>query len=90
MSCSSVPQPRLVLGHTSQHVAVYGVEVVMVRHIMSDNFCIDYVALTLLAGLIQSLVQRVALKILIFKHTHTHTQKKNSTEEKSSPYEHLT
>ncbi len=89
MPCSSVPQPRLVLGHTSQHVAVYGVEVVMVRHIMSDDFCIDYVALTLLAGLIQSLVQRVALKILIFKHTHTHTQN-NSTEEKSSPYEHLT
>lgn len=86
MSCSSVPQPTLVLGHACQHVAVYGVEVVMVRHVMSDDFRIDDVALTLLAGLIQSLVQRVVLKILILKHTHT----KNSTEEKSSPDERLT
>ena len=52
---AGLPQSALVLGHPSQHVAVKGVEVVVVGDIMCDHLCIDDVALALLTGFVQSL-----------------------------------
>lgn len=52
------PEPTLVLGHAGECVAVERVEIVMIRNIMSDNFCIDDVTLVLLAGFVQSLIIR--------------------------------
>ena len=51
----SLPQATLVLGHPGEHVAVEGVEVVVVRHVVGDHLGVDNVALVLPTRLVQSL-----------------------------------
>lgn len=54
----ALPQAALVLGDSSEHVAVERVKVIVIRDIVSNHLSVDDVALAHLTGLVQSLEKK--------------------------------
>lgn len=51
----TAPESTLVPGHAGESVAVDGVEVVVIRHVVREDLGVDHVALALLARLVHGL-----------------------------------
>lgn len=54
----ALPQAALVLGDSSEHVAVERVKVIVIRDIVGNHLSVDDIALAHLTGLVQSLEEK--------------------------------